>query len=278
MEKRMSRLGAGFSAVVLAACASVASCSSDSTTPASGADGGSVDGSVAADGATGADGSTAVDAQSSTDGATPSDASMPTDASGSDVTSSVDSGDAGACAIGHLVISQVRSRGAAGANDELVELYNATGAAVTLDATWTLSGRTTLAASYTARWAGSGKTIPAYGHYLITGSAFAQMPTADDTLSAGLGDAMSLRLLQGATTIDALCTYYDATTLAAYDNTFTCEGLQASNAPHDDTNGAGSNVDVSLERKPCTDTNVNDADFVPATPAAPRNTASPATP
>lgn len=189
-----------------------------------------------------------------------------------------------ACALGHLVISEIRSRGAGGASDEIVELWNATDAPVTLDNTWKLEGRSHTGAAYNARWTGSGAVIPAWGHFLLAGTAYVQLPLPDDMLSSGVTDASSLRLTQAGAVIDAVCYAFDAATLAAFDATFTCEGTPVSNLPHNNGNSVASNVDVSIERKPgagaghCTDSGDNSADFITQMPATPMSSADPPTP
>jgi hypothetical protein len=240
---------------------------------------------TSASGPGGAAQTSSTDTASSATGATTSASTTSTSAtttSTSASTTSAGSGGAPGCALGRVVISEVRSRGAAGAADEIIELYNATDAPVTLDATWKIEGRSDSGASYTARWKGTGGVVPPFGHYLIAGTTYAQLPAADAKLGSGITDAASLRLVSGNTVLDAVCYGYDAGTLAAFDATYTCEGAPASNTPHDDS-GAG-NVDVSFERKPggasgnCTDTGDSASDFAPTSPATPPNSASAPTP
>jgi hypothetical protein len=173
----------------------------------------------------------------------------------------------------------VRSRGAAGASDEFIELYNPTASDVSLDTNWKIEGRAFDGSSYSIRWKGAaGRTIPANGHFLITGTSYTQMPVGDDTLSTGITDAASLRLVHVSTTVDAVCYSFSPSTLSALQGaTFTCEGTPVSNLPHNDkTTGNG---DVSIERAPggtkgnCTDTDDNSADFVSQSPATPENSA-----
>jgi hypothetical protein len=190
------------------------------------------------------------------------------------------------CTIGHLVISEIRSRGAGGAADEFVELYNPTATPVTLDSTWKLEARSNAANNYTGRWTGTGKVIPAYGHFLIAGTTYTQAPAADEALSTGITDATSLRLLQATMTVDAVCYAFDAATQMPFvtDATYTCAGTPMSNLPHDNTTAGASNSDVSIERKPggaggnCTDTGDNSADFAQQAPATPMSSQSPPTP
>jgi hypothetical protein len=192
--------------------------------------------------------------------------------------------DGGMCTIGHVVLSEVRSRGAGGAADEFIELFNATDVAVTLDNTWSIKGRSTTSTTYTSRWTGSGLVVPAWGHFLIGGTSYTETPAADSSLSSGITDASSLELVQSGTTVDAVCYYFDSTTLAAFDATYTCEGTPVSNLPHDNTTAGASDSDSSIERAPggtggnCTDTGNNSADFVTQAPATPQSTTSAPTP
>ena len=114
----------------------------------------------------------------------------------------------GGCALGGVLISQIRSRGAGGASDEFVELYNASGTDVTLDNTWVLKVFTAGGSTYSTHWTGAGQNLPAWGHFLITGSTYTQTPAGDDTLSSsGIGDSSSVILNHGNTTADAVCFY-----------------------------------------------------------------------
>lgn len=178
-----------------------------------------------------------------------------------------------------LVISEIRSRGAAGALDEFVELYNPSAAAVVLDARWTLEARSTTAATYATRWTGAGKMIAAHGHFLLASSGYTQQPAADDALSTGITDASAVRLLHAGVAVDVVCFAFDATTSATLtgDATYGCEGTPAPNA-HD--NSTATNTDASIERKPgggsgnSVDTNDNAADFAALAPARPQSSAS----
>jgi hypothetical protein len=186
---------------------------------------------------------------------------------------------AGVCQY-RVVISEVRSRGLAGASDEFVELYNPTGAPVVLDNQWKLEGRGSTAANYTTRWTGSGTTLAPHGHYLIGGSAYTQMPARDAALSSGIADASSVRLVYMTTALDALCFYYNASTQADFQNGvgFTCEGAPIANPT------GQNNVDMGMERLPGgalgngTDTDNNPTDFASIGPSAPQSTASPSVP
>jgi hypothetical protein len=182
-----------------------------------------------------------------------------------------------------LVISEVRSRGAAGALDEFVELYNPSAVAVVLDARWTLEARSTTAATYATRWTGTGKMIASHGHFLLASTGYTQQPAADDALSTGITDVSGVRLLHAGAAVDVVCFAFDATTSATLtgDATYGCEGTPAPNA-HD--NSTATNTDASIERKPGggagngVDTNDNAADFAALAPARPQSSASVVTP
>lgn len=178
------------------------------------------------------------------------------------------------------MISETRTRGVGsgsdGGSDEFIELFNATGSPITLDSSWTIAGRSSTGSSFTTRWTGTGKTVPAWGHYLMGGSAYTQ--TAVDDSESGITDAGAIQLLHAGVVVDALCYVYGTVTL---DSSYGCPGTPVVN-PHN--NGTSTDVDSSLERLPggaagnCTDTGNNAADFAQQTPATPQNTASPPTP
>ena len=200
--------------------------------------------------------------------------------------SGVDSGPAdtgsGACALSHLVISQVQSRGLAGGSDEFVDLYNPTGVAVTLDSTWAVDARSNTSSSFGTRWTGTSKSIPSLGHYLLVGSAYSGAAAGDGSLSSGITDASSVRLTHSGTTVDELCyAYSPATSATLMGAGYSCPGTPATN-PHNDA--TSTDIAESLERLPggaagnCVDTGDSSHDFKTTNPSAPENTSSPATP
>jgi hypothetical protein len=183
------------------------------------------------------------------------------------------------CTTTHLVISELRSRGVAGASDEFIELYNPTSAAIVLDTHWHLSARSYDVTGFTVRWTGAGMSIPAHGHFLVTGSAYAGPPTADDNLGSGIKDAGSVELLHDTTIVDAVCYAFDSASAAMMATGFNCEGSLIPN-----NQSPTSNTDSSLERLPggaagnCTDTDDNVSDFQVITPSIPQSTTSATTP
>ena len=164
-----------------------------------------------------------------------------------------------------IVISEFRARGAAGADDEFIEIFNATNNSVTLN-NWVLrksSGcGTTLADIATIN-----TTIPSGGYYLVAKSP-GFTGTADLTYTTTISDDGGIALINGATIIDqvGMCsttTYQEGTTLAPLTT----------------------DVNQSYERKApgeirnCTDTNNNAADFVRnASSSNPQTSSSPAAP
>jgi hypothetical protein len=194
-----------------------------------------------------------------------------------------------------LVISELQTRGSAQGNDEFIELYNPTNGTVIFDNTWTLSGRsasTTLAncanVTTVVKFTGSGQVVGPHRHFLITKSAgYDGAIVGDATYTSGFSDGGSLVLKHGNAVVDALCFYFNSTSqsvLTGCSVPYVCEGTPVSNAPHTDSTGVNSDVDVSIERRPggaggnMQDTNDNAADFVNNTPANPQNLASAATP
>lgn len=194
------------------------------------------------------------------------------------------------CACGggaSLLLSEIKTRGVNGGNDEFVEIYNPTNAAVMLTNLWAIYARTYNGASYVLKWAGTGKTIPAHGHYLTVGVGYMMGTVPDDATLSPIGDSSSVRLTNGGMnmTVDAICFDFDANSLADLKMVgFTCEGTPVSNLPHNDTNVPGSNVDQSLERRPggslgnCADTADSSQDWQPLMPPNPQDLASPVTP
>ena len=253
------------------------------TTTSVGGSGGDTTSSSSSTSSTSASSSTSSTSASSSSSSSSASSSSSSSASSA---SSASSSGGGSCPIGHLLISEIRSRGAAGAGDELVELWNPTNAPVVLDSTWKLEARSHTAGSYGARWTGGGKTIPAHGHFLLAFTGYTQQPAADEALTTGITDATALRLVQSGNTVDAVCYAYDATTQTPFltDTGYTCEGAPADNLPHNNNSNATTNVDVSIERKPggalghCTDTGDNAADFATKMPATPMSSTSPPAP
>lgn len=158
-----------------------------------------------------------------------------------------------------LVISEIRSTGPGGGDDDFIELYNPTDAAITLDSMWQIRARSE-SSDYDAigvrRWIGNGEILPAGGHFLIVGSKYDETATntvtKNATLKNGITDTASVILEYGsdpmaASTIDAVCYYIGST--ATRDKLlqpgYICRGTPVKN-PH----SASDKKDASIERKP----------------------------
>jgi hypothetical protein len=187
-----------------------------------------------------------------------------TGAGGSTTTSTTAS-----CALGHVVISELRTNGPGGGNDDFIELFNASPSPVTFDGSWKVEARASGVSGYLARWVGNNETLPGFGHLLIANSnASYSGPKGDTTMASGIGNAGSVRLQHGAQTVDAICYQTNDESI----NGHTCEGSPAKNP-----DGA-KDIDSSLQRKHCVDTNSSYSDFEAIQPSSPMNLASGATP
>lgn len=277
--KRRTRIGVVGAALVAAA----AGCGypTFSYGPGNGGGGGSGGQPSSSSGSAGGGGQGGAGGAGASSSTTSASSGASTSASGSSSTSASSTGGP-TCAITHLLISEVRSRGPGGASDDFIELYNPTSAPIQLDSSWIIEAIKVELGSitYSKRWVGNGSTIKAHGHYLIAANGYTQAPTPDDALAPSITDATGVHLVHGGGIVDILCYYKDLTTqgLIAF---YACEGTAVLN-PHDDT--ASTDTDQSLERRPggnlghCVDTNDNSADFIIQAPATPKNAATPPQP
>ncbi len=107
--------------------------------------------------------------------------------------------------LGQVLISEFRFRGAGGAADEFVELYNNTNtdldiSGYTLHAL-TAAGAQNLRFTVPGALASNTTIIPARGHFLITGASYSLATTAasNGALSTGIVDGSSIGFFAGAT-------------------------------------------------------------------------------
>ena len=118
----------------------------------------------------------------------------------------INSGEAGG-----LVISEFRLRGPGGANDEYVEIYNASGSTITVQTGDGSAGYGLFASDAVLRFTiPNGTVIPARGHYLGVGSAYslgsypagvtpgATTAAGDQTFTTDIADNAGLALFNGA--------------------------------------------------------------------------------
>jgi hypothetical protein len=195
---------------------------------------------------------------SPTDTATPTPTGSPTATATSTPTPSRTAGPPA-----HLVISEFRSRGPNGSDDEFVELFNPSGGAVNIGG-WAVRrsagcGTTT----YTLATIPTGTILQPGQFYLLASNSGSSLTNADQTFSPALADDGGVALTSsGGTAIDqaGLC----ATT--AYREGTVLPQLSGS-------------LDQSYERLPggntaCVDNNNNAGDYVLVSPANPQNRAS----
>ena len=178
---------------------------------------------------------------------------------------------------GTVLISELRTSGPQGLEDDFVELYNNTDADIAIGG-WGLfkKGTTCADAPVLIATITAGALIPARGHYLLTGAQYSLTTTAasDQAFATPLGEDLNVVLFS---TADAL--------LLSSDNRLDAVGFGANTGNNCDllresttltpTSGAGSNSEHSFARKLATglpkDTNNSAADFnlVSTTPATP---------
>jgi hypothetical protein len=158
-----------------------------------------------------------------------------------------------------LLISELRTRGSHGGNDELVELFNPGDEPVFFNGDWSVVVRSVPSTGCGAdgeRFNGKNtpKLIPARSNALWVnpGDGDYDDPVPPDAgYSVSISDAGSIRLVYKGTVSDALCFAYDAptsTTLTTCSE-YVCEGVPASNLPHNNTTAGEANTDRSLTRK-----------------------------
>jgi hypothetical protein len=193
-----------------------------------------------------------------------------------------------------ILISQVRTVGPNPdyLGDDFVEIYNPGSQPVTLDPSWMLFH---LSAQYCmpdqpfVRLVGANQVMAPHSYYLLTGPSYAGPPGDEPLLGANalasIANAGSLRIVHGPLTVDALCFYFDDTTLGRLTGScgpaYPCEGTPVSNVG---PGGPSAAVDAAMERKPGgalgnqQDTNDSNADFQRIMPSHPRSSQSPPAP
>lgn len=201
---------------------------------------------------------------------------------------------ANVCGPNDLVISEIQTRGSNGGNDDFIEIYNPTNAAITFSSAytvWNTNGDNTTA-NYGLRYTGTGTSIGAHRRFLITnnaGSGYDGGVAANATYASGIKDAGSVVLKKNivggsfgtGTTVDAVCYYYNATTLTRVSgSSYICNGSIVDNAPHNDGTTGSSNTDVSIERVLHYVDTDSTADWTPASghTSTPQNLSSAASP
>lgn len=162
-----------------------------------------------------------------------------------------------------VVISEFRTRGPNGANDEFIELYNNSDSPVSI-AGWKLRGSNNSGSISTRLTIAGGTTIPAHCHFLATHTGYSGAVAGDQLYSSGITNDGGIALtLPDDSIVDQI-------------------GLSTGSAFREGTHLAplASDADVSYERRPGgsvgsgQDTNDNFTDFVFLTPSQPQNLSS----
>ena len=163
----------------------------------------------------------------------------------------------------HVVISEFRSQGPFGADDEFIELYNPTGAAVNIGG-WIIKRSSPCGtSSYTLFSITSGTILQAGQHFLAATTA-SHIPSPDQNFSPAITDDGGLALVNASgSVVDQV-------------------GMCISTLYREGTNlvPLSGNTNQSYERRPggstaCYDLDNNVADFVLISPSQPQNKASP---
>jgi hypothetical protein len=163
----------------------------------------------------------------------------------------------------HLVISEFRTRGSNGADDEFVELYNPTGAAVNIGG-WTIKRSTSCGSSTYILLNITSGTILQAGQHFLAATTTSGIPSPDQTFSPSLADDGGLALVNTAGTVIDQVGMCISTIFREGSNLLPLSG----------------NANRSYERRiggstSCYDLDNNTADFVLSSPSNPQNKASP---
>ncbi|HJR79181.1 MAG TPA: lamin tail domain-containing protein [Anaerolineales bacterium] len=164
-----------------------------------------------------------------------------------------------------IVISEFRTTGPNGGNDEFVELYNPTGSPVSIGG-WIINRSSGCGTTVNlAATIPSGVTLASGQHYLIGGASYSGSITPDLSDTLGIADTGGIALFNGVTIVDqvGLCT----TTLYLEGSPLTSL-TTSTNRSYDRKSSPLGN---------CIDSNNNAADFIVRSPSDPQNTSSPLT-
>ena len=163
----------------------------------------------------------------------------------------------------HMVISEFRTQGPYGADDEFVELYNPTGAAINIGG-WIIKRSSSCGTStFTLVSLPTGTILLAGQHYLAATTA-SHISSPDQIFSPGIGDDGGLALINPSGTVIDQVGMCITTLYREGSNLVPLSG----------------NINQSYERRPggstsCYDLDNNAADFVLISPSTPQNKASP---
>jgi RHS repeat-associated protein len=169
-----------------------------------------------------------------------------------------------------IIVSEFRTRGAAGGNDEFVELYNKSDVAINIGG-WKIKSSNNAGAVSTRVVINGGTMLPAHGHFLAvsTGTGgYSGTPAGDQTFTSGISDDGGIAVTRSDdTVVDQV-------------------GMSTGSAFHENRplSPLTTSVDRSYERRAggasgsTQDTNDSPSDFQVRTPSAPQNLQSAPTP
>jgi len=166
-----------------------------------------------------------------------------------------------------IVISEFRTRGPNGANDEFVELYNNSDATIDISG-WKIRGSSNGATVTTRLTVAAGTVVPARGHFLAAASTYSGSVSADQSYSSGISNDGGIAVTRPD------------------DNVVDQVGLSSGSAFREGTQIAPLSADInqSYERRPggsagsTQDSQNNSDDFQLVSPSEPQNTHSTPTP
>lgn len=252
----------------LAACQAVAGLGDfapdDGATTGSGRGGAGGESSSSADGGAPGDGG-------ATSGSTASSTSTVTTSSTTVTSTATSTSTGGGCAVDHVVISEVRTRGPDGGNQDFIELWNPTEATVVLDAGWSVIARGEEADNYAPRWEGDPVLTLGPGEHALLANDEPVNPLGsavpDALYDPGVPDGASVVLMRGEEVVDAVCFVCVREQLAG---TFVCEGQPLAREA-----GCQTAPDRSIQRRAaggvpgCADTDDSATDLEDVEPSTP---------
>jgi RHS repeat-associated protein len=165
-----------------------------------------------------------------------------------------------------VVISEFRTRGPAGSNDEFIELYNQSDVAINLSG-WKIKASNNAGAVTTRIVVNAGTTLPAHGHFLATNTGsggYSGTVGGDQTYSTGIADDGGIAVTRAD---DVIVDQVGMSAGSAFKENRTLSTL-------------ATNVDRSYERKSggtnpsMQDTDDGPSDFQIRTPSDPHNLSS----
>jgi uncharacterized repeat protein (TIGR01451 family) len=167
-----------------------------------------------------------------------------------------------------VVISEFRTRGPSGANDEFIEIYNPTNASINIS-NWQIRVLTSTGTEATRVTINSGTELKPGQYYLVANTTastgYSGTVTPDQTYTTGIVDGGGIALYNGATKIDSVGLN---TTYTTYTETTPLSALNS-----DSNNSYQRKLGGAFDS--CQDDNNNVSDFQLISPSVPQNSSTP---